>query len=265
MTEEQWLTSADPAAMIRFLQTEHVHAAGVGTVAIRREHMLASDSRLRLWVEACRAIVDRLDIQRGCAATVWRSLNDSVELLSCIETWSRNDYWTRYLQLPERANLLRHIVGNPFRPALTQPCDRCHGRGRLLMPVLHRGPGPEPDIRHVIAPPEGDIACFQCNGKGWLPLDPPDPWPAVLRELAEACVAKCKACHGSGRLDADHRADTIECRACDPWGSGRTGEPPYFALGDALLDAGMPELAAHFQETEHPTGCWVLDLILGVH
>jgi hypothetical protein len=30
-----------------------------------------------------------------------------------------------------------------------------------------------------------------------------------------------------------------------------------------LLEAGHAELAAHFQERDHPKGCWALDLILG--
>jgi hypothetical protein len=41
------------------------------------------------------------------------------------------------------------------------------------------------------------------------------------------------------------------------------GEPCHFALHDALLEAGHPELAGHFHEPEHPKGCWALDLILG--
>ena len=36
------------------------------------------------------------------------------------------------------------------------------------------------------------------------------------------------------------------------------GEPCSFAL----LEAGLPELADHFREAEHPKGCWVLDAIL---
>lgn len=35
-----------------------------------------------------------------------------------------------------------------------------------------------------------------------------------------------------------------------------------FALHDALLEAGHPDLAAHFGEREHPKGCWALDAIL---
>ena len=42
------------------------------------------------------------------------------------------------------------------------------------------------------------------------------------------------------------------------------GEDCNFALHDALLDAGHPNLADHFdQEQQHPKGCWALDLILG--
>jgi hypothetical protein len=37
-----------------------------------------------------------------------------------------------------------------------------------------------------------------------------------------------------------------------------------FALHEALLESGFPDLAAHFMEEQwHPKGCWVVDLILG--
>jgi hypothetical protein len=43
-----------------------------------------------------------------------------------------------------------------------------------------------------------------------------------------------------------------------------TGADATFALHDALLEAGHPDLAAHFQaEQWHPKGCWVVDLLLG--
>jgi hypothetical protein len=42
------------------------------------------------------------------------------------------------------------------------------------------------------------------------------------------------------------------------------GQDCSFALHDALLEAGHAELAEHFrEETSHPKGCWVVDLILG--
>lgn len=42
------------------------------------------------------------------------------------------------------------------------------------------------------------------------------------------------------------------------------GADVAFALADALLEAGHPELAEHFRaEAWHPKGCWVVDLVLG--
>jgi len=36
-----------------------------------------------------------------------------------------------------------------------------------------------------------------------------------------------------------------------------------FALHDALLEAGHPDLAEHFRAPAHPKGCWALDRIMG--
>jgi hypothetical protein len=75
-----------------------------------------------------------------------------------------------------QADLLRHIIGNPFRPPVASV------------------------------------------------------WPATIAPLAAALYA---------------------------------GQDMAFALHDALLDAGLAELAAHFGTAAHPKGCWAIDLILG--
>lgn len=63
----------------------------------------------------------------------------------------------------------------------------------------------------------------------WPPYPAPPSWPADVIRLAEALY---------------HGADVA------------------FALADALLEAGHPELAKHFRgESWHPKGCWVLDAI----
>jgi hypothetical protein len=69
-------------------------------------------------------------------------------------------------------------------------------------------------------------------GDPFHPYAAPAIWP-------EAVVALAKAIHRQG-----------DCS---------------FALHDALLDAGHPDLASHFREADepHPAGCWVLDLLLG--
>jgi hypothetical protein len=81
-------------------------------------------------------------------------------------------------EMAAQSSLLRHIIGNPFRP--------------------------------YAAPPS---------------------WPSTVVQLAESLY---------------------------------NGQDCAFALHDALLDAGHAELAEHFrEEQQHPTGCWVLDLVLG--
>jgi hypothetical protein len=42
------------------------------------------------------------------------------------------------------------------------------------------------------------------------------------------------------------------------------GAPCHFALHDALVEAGHLGLAEHFREADHPKGCWVIDMILGL-
>src|SRR5262249_10761875 len=61
------------------------------------------------------------------------------------------------------------------------------------------------------------------------PYPAPESWPPTVRGLAESLYG---------------------------------GEPCHFALHDALLEAGHPQLAGHFREADHPKGCWALDLIL---
>jgi hypothetical protein len=68
-------------------------------------------------------------------------------------------------------------------------------------------------------------------GNPFRPYPAPPSWPATVVQLAESLYA---------------------------------GQDCAFALHDALLEAGHAELAEHFrQETWHPKGCWVVDLILG--
>jgi len=68
-------------------------------------------------------------------------------------------------------------------------------------------------------------------GNPFRPYAAPDHWPSTVIQLADALY---------------------------------NGHDCTFALHDALLEAGHPELAEHFKEEQlHPKGCWVLDLLLG--
>jgi hypothetical protein len=53
VSEAEWLASNDPAAMLKHLTRERVHAAGAGTVEVDRQPRLVSDRKLRLFAVAC--------------------------------------------------------------------------------------------------------------------------------------------------------------------------------------------------------------------
>jgi hypothetical protein len=61
-------------------------------------------------------------------------------------------------------------------------------------------------------------------------VDRPGDFPAAVMQLAEALYA---------------------------------GGDCAFALHDALLEVGHPDLAEHFRDPAHPRGCWAIDGILG--
>jgi len=76
------------------------------------------------------------------------------------------------------------------------------------------------------------IPLFQHTfGNPFRPYPTLDTWPTTVIQLAEALY---------------------------------NGQDCSFALHDALLEAGHPELAKHFKDEQlHPKGCWALDLLLG--
>jgi hypothetical protein len=67
-------------------------------------------------------------------------------------------------------------------------------------------------------------------GNPFRPYPAPPSWPSSVVKLAEAVY---------------------------------NGAEAGFALHDALLEAGHPDLAAHFQAEWHPKGCWAVDMIIG--
>ena len=289
MNEAEWMQSTDPARLLR-----HLEAVG----------KRPSDSRLRCWVEACRELCD-CNVSREAELTPpadwWATIPDR-ETCRCTQA--------------ARADLLRHVCGNPFRPAVTRGCEACGGSGRKIASNLYHG-------RWL-------GTCQECNGAGWLDAMPWERcercrctdnckerwdkapeyrtfvwcegcsswmkkrapceacsgrkqvlrWPAECVRLAEACEApgrvKCPVC----------RKKAVTCDLCSCSGTV-PASPPYFALADALIEAGYPTLAEHFQTNPcpvsyahmphdycdgspsttratkvHPRGCYFLDLIL---
>ena len=212
LSEEEWLGDRHPEAMLDFLSSPRNERKLrlFACACCRRIWHLLSDSRSRKAIETLEEFTDgrsathellnlrvaahqasreyvgptaRLAAEAASAALATRLVAENVveavaRAISSLSAQSSDSRGEAYsAEHRAEADLLRHIVGNPFRP-----------------------------------------------------FPAPATWPAAVVQLAEAQNA---------------------------------GADCAFALHDALLEAGQPELAAHFREPRHPKGCWVVDLLLG--
>ncbi|RJQ25746.1 hypothetical protein C4577_05110 [Candidatus Parcubacteria bacterium] len=219
MTEELWLTSNGIEHMVRFL-TSYMPREGEQYFELFRG-IKVSFRKLRLY---CKAIAKH---HYDLGHVIHLDSMDQSEpqlLIRDVEFWNRA--CSSEKKRPIAANLLRHIVGSPYRPPGTTKCEHCKGEGQFW----------EFDkissYKHYMIPPGHYEKCYKCDGKSWIGKDYPKEWPSKVLQLAE----------------------TIN-----------NGEQCGFALRDELLDLGQPDLAEHFiiDEGQHPEGCWAVDFILG--
>lgn len=283
MTEAEYLTSEDPAAMLSWAKSPNVDPANKAAQCEANRRL--SDRKLRLWVEACRHAAggsDYFDIYNA-------------GLRLAVEYWCGED--GRPLSRADRAALLRDIAGNPHRPVTLPQGPKCQ---------VCRGDGAGWTGDNISSPVDW-WECDVCGGAGRLPC----PWltPTVV-SLAQAAyderVAPCGRCGGSGTLldieDFDTDARTEEsCDRCHGTGiiDDGTLDPVRLAiLADALEEAGCGgDVVAHLrrpancnacdstgigmdeysgtvevpghcprcggQVGPHYRGCWALSLILG--
>ena len=225
MTEAEFLVSTDPAEMLRHLREEFLRAAGVYGRWVLRDRPLITDRQLRLWVEACRKIEERIRGENVYAIPIQLDLSNQDKLLEAVKYWSTgsDDQWSPSHAV--RAALIREIVGNPFRQVYTLGDDK---------------------------PKPGDIL-FDHE---WLT-------PTVIA-LARGIAGgqECERCGGFGRnREAErHMAMRVKCTPCH--GTGNTSFDPSGMpmLADALEEAGADceDLLRHLRGYEKCTnGCCV--------
>lgn len=104
MTEQGWLSSDDPAEMLRFLLPHHKRDRVGGQLPASQFEF--GDRKLRLWVEACRG--------------VWGgqgAYDLGLQLRDAVAVWSQPQLPRQMPDATTRAHLLRDVFGNPFRPA----------------------------------------------------------------------------------------------------------------------------------------------------
>lgn len=331
MTEQEYLVCDDPGRMLAFLCDTHPRSG-------QPTRMRPSDRRLRLWACACcRAVWDKLTDPRSRRAVevaeryadglateseraaarkdamlviehVFLNPNDiqaapAFEAAGTCKEGACNAV-TECLSRPRgippaaQADLLRHIVGNPWRLVSVeerQPCGFC----------FEHKPGWVHDLRldeHGMMCAYGEKHCPKCKGRGWHSARSPWITPTV-RSLAESlysgepCASMlhdalieagcpetvaCYECEGTGMVKAPEGdfARRWSCDDCD--GTGRLPHPllahfrPRVACGKCAgigvlyhddewkchACAGRGFTGGEYGE-HHPKGCWAIDLILG--
>lgn len=251
MTEQEWLTSTDPVAMLDFLNTpgscngrlwsewkpSDRKLRLVACACCRRVQHLLNSASLE-WLEKAEAAADtgeKLDDQEpptGTTSSAMHAAGDAdgvARAMIWLASWGRIEAAVRILlseasrgnrrrlSLEQTAHILRDIVGNPFRPVtlpVGEKCGECRGFGSRLYIT-----GRTKDLSYmgpVITAPSGVFAgenrkCDTCQGTGHEPSPVLTP---LVQSLAEAAYQERDP---SGTLDPDRLA----------------------VLSDALIDAGL--------------------------
>lgn len=257
MTESEWLTCADPVAMLDYLS----HAGNRHECATERKLWLFVCAVQRAWwgeaprrdlasITTLERMADADNVTRPglenvhFTYTVPPDARDAA--LECVRVHnSRGDS-------KKWAAIIRDIVGNPFRPVELSLCEGCYGRE-------DHGPSGNANWKRS--------ECPCCGGVGRIA-----PWltPAVL-SLAQAAYDTRQPDGTLNPLRLAVLADALEdagcegdkCDACrDGYQTaGQSVYPCRRCMGSRTLD--HPILAHLRTPGPHWRGCWAVDLILG--
>jgi hypothetical protein len=286
MNEQQWLASADPAAMLSYFDEHPRWRDYVGNP------MPAKDRKLRLFACACcRAVWDRLTDERSRRAVevaeryadgeatdqeARDALRDAqkAECVSapCPACWASNapiafagesarwlvssgtrDHYGDVVAdvAATQTNVIRCVVGNLFRPVEIDPAWLTTTVVNLANQAYQERPGRE---------------CGKCDGAGWFNEMGPNSFPVG-----------CPDCERAGRiedgaLDPDRLAvlsDALEEAGCDNaelLGHLRIGSTARHSRECGRAYRGCaPDCPKDRWEKNGPhyRGCWALDLLTG--
>ena len=261
MTEQEWLTSNDPQAMLRL--AERTSNEGMIIAIPRQASFRVSDRKLRLFACACVRQVWHLltdKRSRNAVETAERFADGLAtdEELRIASDAASDAAWATASDAARKtqANLLRDI-GNPFRHTQILAAIRC------------------PSIQHQIDFGDDPLykpICRQCGGtarRSWL--------TPTVKGLAQAAYEERGE---NGHLDPDRLlilADALEEAGCDCEEilrhlRSKDGEPSGCPRCEFTGRLVVPELPRGWQycpfcadkpNGPHVRGCWVVDLLLG--
>lgn len=274
MTESEWLTSQDPAAMLSALAAKYVDVE-------REVHTEPSARKLRLFACACcrsvwhlltdersrravevaerfadgQATEEELDIARQYGGEAYldsprrRPFSPEDAVGSCIDgpTMTTHLIADEYLPFTTQAALLRDIFGNPFRPAYrwtNRPYEWTTSLGKrpsLPKVWLSWHDGLIPRLAEAAYRERGrERMCERCKGSGSIPY-----YIGTDNMRSDPC----KPCHGTGRID-----------------DGCLNPERLGILADALEEVGcqQEEILSHLHSPgPHVRGCHAVDLLTG--
>lgn len=239
MDEQEWLVSVDPGAMLTTLTGD----TSDGQPIPFHGGMGVSVRQLKLWVAAMAAASAHTYL--GGWYDKWAAeepilLEPELRPIDEARMWCDPEVdEVGDPSMAVRADLLREIRGNPFRPvtlpASTDPCKRCRGKGVHAPGAGAGAVGRLPSV----------VSCRRCKGRGfrshqWLT-------PAVLT-LADAAYneqkRECKLCReGFARIGFPNRKGfglpgCPDCKGNGTVDNGTLDPERLGVLADALEEAG---------------------------
>ena len=287
MTESQWLSSTDPAAMLAYL----------------RERGLATEALLRAFVVACRETASP-------ARTAWEwDISTEEGLRIAASDWSTEFYQGMDFR-PRAAAILRDVFGNPFRslPCMKLPGPHTHPLNEEWQHPsdgwrwLIWNDGTVPKLARSIL--GGEEKCEACGGSGWISFNkkqsgmtcpdccgkgtgktPPNfaDMPILADALEESGCANeeilrhCRGfqvvpletmpciCNRCGRTEnRRHWSVQSRCQKCR--GSMRRPDDKKIPFESSTSKAKERKIAVECgwrPGVVHARGCWVLRLLMG--
>lgn len=307
MTEQEWQTSTKLAVMLDYISRgcdPTGLTAPIRPVSDRKLRLFAcaccrqvwhllTDERSRRAVEVAERFADSVVTEQECfeartAAFAAVGGFGSVEFLA-IHTHDPQILTTisaykRHVPSTVQADLLREILGNPWRPVTLPKVDgkRLRAAKNKLSKLKERFDGPLPMGLGAMATMEMQAReLMQAKEKVKdLSTDQSCPWltPTVVslatvaysERLGRVCET-CKNGYPGWGLDARGRATQADrnCPSCHGTGrveDGRLDNDRLKVLADALSDRGCEDdtILTHLRsDGVHVRGCWVIDLLLG--
>lgn len=228
MTEREWLACGSGRQLVEFIRLSRAHRRKTtrrklrlfGCACVRRIWPLL-DTQFREAVILAERFADRLIDSR-------RRQQAYDDASKAIRDWQRSpEPWAGYAARATLSLLTEGAHGAAYSAA--NEAEWAHAWSEH--PHSLRGVG---ELQQRASDSEKLAQAFLVRhifGNPFRPAPAPESWPAAVTQLADAIY---------------------------------NGEGCGFALHDALLDAGHPDLAEHFRDEQaHPKGCWVVDLLLG--